>query len=148
MSSWLRSFRKSHYAGPVRMLSYYDAYRATIEDLLARPSVEVWVACNSDESDPEHELYGYVVVEKPTCAYREIDNRIEKPIIHYAYTKQLFRRKGVMRSCLKAAGVDPKGPAIYTFKTVDMAQIARSRPWQWNPKMARYPSSSPDSAAE
>lgn len=126
--SWLKSFRKSDYAGPIPMHLYYDTYRAVVEDILARPGVEVWVAFNTEEDDRSNDIYGYCVIERG-C---------RSPVLHFAYTKQIYRQKGVMRACLKAAGFSLDG-LTYTFKTPAAAAMARKHRWQWDPSLPRHP---------
>jgi hypothetical protein len=113
-NSYLRSFRKSRHAGPIPYCLHYDVYRSAMEFFLAQPDTEVWV-CTADSGT----ILGYAVVSKQPG---------QLPCVHYAYTKELFRRKGVMKACLRAAGIDLQHPAEYSHKTDDLVWLSRKYP--------------------
>jgi hypothetical protein len=130
MSSWLKSFKGSHYAGPIPNDLYWDTYRLSLERILSRPAVRVWIAVNPGEPDPEHEIYGWLAMEPGA-----------PPVVHYAYVKQAFRRMGVARSLFHAAGVDTSQPFTYTFRTKDVADVVRRGRLmaRHDPMLVRYP---------
>lgn len=102
--SWLASFRSSDWAGPVPNNLFEQVYADAIRQLLER-GAQVLVACNPDA--PDHVL-GWICFER---------TRDDRPVVHYMYTKSLFRRRGVARSLLAAAGIDPKARFFYTYRT-------------------------------
>jgi GNAT superfamily N-acetyltransferase len=114
MSSWLRSFKTSHFAGPIPNDIYWDTYRLAAERILSRPAARLLVAVNPSERDPEHELYGWLAMEPG-----------EPPVVHYVYVKQAFRRMGVARSLLRAASINLSAPFVYTYRTRDVAAVIR-----------------------
>ena len=89
VSSWLRSYADAReirdYLRAVhngRKEPFYDAYRPTVEALIARS--QVLIACLPEHSDA---IVGYAVLEEPR-------------FLHWAYTKSAFRRLGVARFLL------------------------------------------------
>ncbi len=97
-NSWLRSFRKSHYAGPIPYNLYYDFYQKVIEQILRRDGVEVKVAV--PEEHPS-QIIGYCVLE----------HGFEKPVVHYCYVKQGFRGMGFAKRMVGTTDF------FYTFRT-------------------------------
>lgn len=110
--SWLSSFRKSDWAGPIPNNEYERIYLDTINQLLAR-GARVVVACNPD--NPNH-ILGWMCYEF---------TRDGKPVVHYVYVKSMWRQAvkrygtptGVATSLFAAAGIDPKARFFYTFRT-------------------------------
>jgi hypothetical protein len=111
-SSWIESFRDSHYAGPYPYVVYHQAIRKSIELYRRRPGFRVMVAAN--RSDPD-QVYGWM-------AYEHI---ADKQVIYYAYTKELFRKKGVLRGLARAAYVDPVREIFYVCKTAPVGDLLR-----------------------
>lgn len=130
-SSWLRSFKDSHYAGLIPNNLYYDIYRAALEQLIARPGVEIWCAVNPQEEEEKHQIYGWLCIERGYAL----------PVIHYLYVKQAYRMFGVARSLLAAVKIDPAQPFIFTFKTPDAASLMKRRRicGHFDPLLARRP---------
>ena len=116
--SWLRSFQGTHYAGPLPDDLYYEAYHTAIERLLARPGVRVLCAVDAGAEPGERALFGYLVIEPATTG------QPFQAVVHYAYVKEPFRRNGVFKSLLTAAGVKPTGPLAYTFRTPIAGRLA------------------------
>jgi hypothetical protein len=112
VKSWLSSFRKSDWAGPIPNNEYERVYTGTINQLLARGAT-VLVACNPD--NPNH-ILGWLCYEF---------TRDGRPVVHYVYVKSLWRQAvkrygtavGVATSLFAAAGIDPKARFFYTFRT-------------------------------
>jgi len=133
---WLESFRLSHAAGPFPMRMYRPVYTTAINEILARPKVEVLVACSPDDED---ELYGFICHEKRRA-----------PVVHYLYVKHIFRREfRVATTLMGAAGIDPKKTFLYTFKTPMASKIAEH--WTgatFDPLIARFPYERKARAAE
>jgi hypothetical protein len=82
--SWLKSMRKDFHVADA---GYYPVHSPIVNGLLERG--ETLIA-----ADPEalFHIYGFVCFSKPN-------------VLHYAYTKQLFRKVGVARRLLEAAGL-------------------------------------------
>lgn len=114
-NSWLKSFRTSPFAGVIPNHLYYEVYRTTIEDLIAR-GAEVLVACDSAK---ETRILGYICFE-PNC-------------LHYLYVKDPYLKLGVSDLLITESGLLPT--AFYTFK---YRQVESALPQgKWVPEIAR-----------
>jgi hypothetical protein len=122
--SWLKSWRKSRYAGVIPNNLYYDTYRSTIESLVARGAT-VQVACG--EENPDH-ILGWVCWEKTPDGYA---------VVHYLYVKDPYLKYQVDEKLL--AGVEGERPGFYTFKypQVERALEKAGGRWTWAPEIAR-----------
>lgn len=128
MSSWLKGYRRSPWAGQLDHDTYFEAYRKAIAGIIGREATKVLVAYNP-LAPKGVELLGYVVYEKQ-----------DPVVVHWVYVKQGLRRNGVGRSLLKYADVDEKRPFEYTFKTLDAERAIRhSKSWnaRFAPALAR-----------
>lgn len=133
-SSWLKSFRESHYAGVIPMNAYYKVYSPILKGLIFdRPGARILVATNPEEDDPRHELLGWIAREPGKLMN----------VLHYVYVKEAFRRHGVAKALFQAAGFDVRHQFIYTFKTPAAANLLRSVGQRllakYDPLVARYP---------
>ncbi len=99
LDSWLKSFRKSRKAGVVPNNLYTPVYTETIRQLLSR-CAQVLTAVD--------QILGWL------CHERTSDGQ---PVVHYAFVKSRYRRRGILRSLLTAAGIDPAQRFYYTFGT-------------------------------
>lgn len=117
MDSWLRSFRHSWFAGPIPNSLYYKVYRPIIMAVRARPGARLLVCVDDDDPDS---IYGFACIEPPG-------------IIHYVYTKDVYRRKGVARRLL--AGV--REPLEYTFRTKEGHNALTGKNAIYNPYRIR-----------
>lgn len=109
LSSWLRGFRYSPWAGVLPTNGFFEAHRTHFTEVMATRA-RVVVAENTDEQPP-HNLLGFIVYEpdrKPAC-------------LHWVYTKFVFRKKGVARALLYHAG----------FRVDDEQFIASSMTESW-----------------
>lgn len=119
LSSWLESFRDcSRTANLVPKPFYFPLQREVSTALLRRG--EVLVACNPMDAD---QIFGWAVVERIA----------RKPVLHYVYVKQLFRRMGIASALLNAA--DCVG-GFYTHHTVHAPAISRRFRLTLNPYLA------------
>ena len=107
-SSWLKSFR-----GAVRMpkTDFYTYYHAQVELIMSRP--DVLVTCAVAPSDPSMVL-GWLCSERtPSFA-----------IVHYAYTKDIYRKQGILWLLLKHACIGREDPIIYTYQSKGAKKVA------------------------
>ena len=121
-SSWLSSFKSSHYAGPVPDNVYWKLYQHVLEEIFKRPGFEVTVVCNKDYPD---QIVAYLAWEPG--------------IVHYVYVKQPFRQKGIAAYTLMAT-VGSKFQ--FTFKTAKSRFFNNSFQAKFNPKPVRRKSES------
>lgn len=104
MDSWLKSFRGSPWAGVVTNHTYYDIYRVTIEQLLAR-GAKLLIAHVPGKPDM---IMGYL-------CYEELKN--DETAVHYLYVKDPYRRRQIAARLIKQVHKDNEKPLFYTFKT-------------------------------
>ena len=104
MDSWLMSFRFSHFSGPISTKRYRKVYNEEIGELKLRAGAWVRVAYNRENPD---QIFGFVCFER---GHKE-------PVIHYIYTKQAFRKRGIAKLLLRDASINPCRPFFYTYRT-------------------------------
>ena len=94
-ASWLNSYRNDSYIGmSVRKTIFYREYQTIIDSILGRG--KVIVAVKPDETNI---IYGYIIYEPK--------------VLHYVFVKEAFRRLGICKELLRAAG----SPQTATHKT-------------------------------
>lgn len=147
-SRWLKNFLASHDAGPlVKDLAWRD-YDEHIARLRARASWRCAVAACAGVAD---QLIGFIAWEpvghhRHPAVVRHPDNpqwtttelrACAHPALLYVYVDQAFRNDGVARALLAHAGIDPKKPFCFQFRTLDMrARVTGAgttpgpRPWR------------------
>ncbi len=130
VDSFLESFRTAHAAGLVMMSDWRTVMTRQLALMFGRRGTEVWVAHHPSDTDHKADLYGWLALAKPPG---------EPPLVFYCYTKQAFRRMGLARGLLNAAGVDPTGEFDYAAKTAVVTKLAPKMPRaKWNPIRARF----------
>jgi hypothetical protein len=70
------------------------------------------------EDAPPDDLYGYLVYEEG----------FDRPVVHYAYVKDQYRNKGVLKYMLKKANID--STYFTTFKTSDGDNYLKNGIWR------------------
>lgn len=83
---------------------YRAAVRATVVDVLSRPSTHVVIACC--RLDPKV-IYGFVA----------LDASHDFPVVHYCYVKELFRGMDIGSTLVMLARDGKPGVLRYTFWT-------------------------------
>ena len=101
-SSWLKSYRSSHFAEKITNTIYFEDHHKVIERIIKNS--KVLVACNP--SDPS-QLYGYSVAT-------EEDGVL---VLHFLYVKHTFRNMGIGKTLLDAVGHKSDKAAVYTHHT-------------------------------
>lgn len=149
VSSWVDSYRTAHAAGMIPMPLYERMMRECVAWVLSRPGMKIWVAYRPGE-DPElkTDLYGWLAVESDVMTpvrVRKDGKWTEElvpaglPLVHYCFTKQAYRRLGIARALLTAAGVPSGKPFLYACKTALVSQLPLPGGSRWTPLIARYP---------
>ena len=101
LDAWLKSYRKSHWAGVVPNNSYIRVYTDAIMQLLERGMVVLLL------EGTELDTYaGFVAFERATI-----------PVLHYIYVKEVLRGHKLAKMLLFAAGIRPDERFFYTFRT-------------------------------
>lgn len=149
VESFLESYRDAHAAGLIQMEDWFDVMRPQWRKVLARPGVEVFVACWKGERDHVADLAGWIVVERGYQVPERVRangrwvKRMEpqaQPLVHYVLVKQPYRRHGIARGLFHAAGVNPAAGFNYTCKTAIVTTVAAKIPAaRWVPMVARFP---------
>lgn len=124
--SWRRSYEYSKWSGTLPTKVYVEAYKAAIQHLLDLPSTKILIVCTekNDELDlDENFIIGYVVYD------------LDRPVVHYLYIKEPFRRKGIGKALLTRAVGD--APFKYTFRTAGCEYLRGRFHAQFNPKLIR-----------
>lgn len=130
VESWLSSYRTAHAAGLIAMDDWHDVMLRQVERVLARPGCETHVACHPGEDLPGADLYGWIATEpEPEPGLG--------PLVHYCYVKVAYRRMGIARGLLSAAGVDRQRPWVYTCKTGVVSSLPLGQ-GRWRPLIARF----------
>lgn len=162
VKSWVSSFQSAHAAGVLSITPFgvpcrncgvgvpYDfasVMTHTIEAILRRPGCRTWVAY-SPGATPPSDLHGWVSVESganlpsyrpPTFALSV--TTADDPLVHYCFVKRAFRNFGIARALLKAAGVDPEKPLLYSCKTADVSSLEKAGKLpraRWSPLSVRF----------
>lgn len=117
-SYWLRDhFERSAFAKGIAKSTYMALHHVVLERIIARSVVHI--AC--DASDPTV-IFGFICTEGET--------------LHYIHVKRAFRRLGVAKALLAAAGMSD-GPRVFTHLTDDGVSLRRRFPLaEYNPYLA------------
>jgi GNAT superfamily N-acetyltransferase len=124
MSSWLRSFKGSYYAGPIQNDMYWKVYQNVLERILRRKDVIVSIACNPKNPG---QIFGYLVLEETE----------RMPTVHWIYVKQAFRGFGIAKTLLEQLGVAKDTEFYYTFKVKITPSLLASWKGRFNPNIVR-----------
>jgi GNAT superfamily N-acetyltransferase len=125
-SSWLRSMP------PARDVSrdvHFRGQHALIEAILARPGALLRVACVPD--DPEV-ILGWACVE-----HAPHDASGHPSLVHFAYVKDAFRRRGIARALL--ADVAPRCRYTHRPHSVDVHALHLAHVAVYDPCAAVFP---------
>lgn len=140
VSTWSSSFRTSYAAGVIPMDAWAGIMRPVLSGFLDRPDVRTIVSF--ERTSPDF-LYGFATVDTTEQHDRDAKGRwVSWPaVVYYVFVKANFRRWGIARGLLKAAGVDVAGRFLFACKTsigIDLAE--RKAPLaKWNPLVVRFP---------
>jgi GNAT superfamily N-acetyltransferase len=106
IDTWLKSFKDSHFAGPLPDNMYWKVYSEVLNRLLDKEGVSVLVACSSEDSNV---IYGYIAIEL-----------FDIPVCHYLYVKYIYRGMGIARALF---GKAVEGKFAYTFPTKESGKL-------------------------
>ena len=167
VKSWVSAYKTAHSAGILRVTTageepfsvpcancgapvphdFAAVMTHTLHAVLARPGVAVWVASNPRAAPPS-DLHGWLVVETganlPSYRppnYELVVTTATEPMVHFCFVKRAYRGFGVATALLKAAGVDPWGPLLYSCKTADVSALERAGKLpraKWSPLSVRF----------
>lgn len=159
VDSWAESYRTAHAAGMIAMSRWRDVMEVEIRAVLARPGCEVTVAHHPGEEGTRADVYGWIAVEhggfyvetkrRRSGRLKRVLVRVGEPLVHYVFVKRGYRRMGLARRLLVAAGVDVAAPFAYTCKTGVVSRLSPKIPRaRWEPLIARFPPAQEQEDAE
>ena len=122
LSAWVRSF--SHRRKPPEGVSpkhYRAALRATIADILRRPSTCGVVACNPLNPNL---IWGFAVYESG-----------DSPVLFYVYVKEVFRGNGIGTELTRLARDGRPGVMQIAYRTPAGQRLLPEA--QYNPRLLR-----------
>lgn len=108
LNSWLVSYREHKEEWPHDF--YFKHHEAKIKALFEKPD-RFFIACAPDELDF---IYGWL------CA--------EAPVAHFAFVKRAFRRNGVAKSLVAAAGLPAYSFVVCSCWTPYISAVAKKYP--------------------
>jgi hypothetical protein len=114
--SWLKACRKCNLHRELPSRVYYDHEHEKIERVLGAASVTTLMATGLED---DNELHGFV------CAERLDGSPL---VLHFAYTKDAERRRGVFRQLVAAAGMNLERPFFYTAHTFMATRMVEKFP--------------------
>tara|TARA_R100000005_G_scaffold68197_1_gene36170 strand:- start:248 stop:709 length:462 start_codon:yes stop_codon:yes gene_type:complete len=117
-SSWLKSYRSSHFAEKITNTIYFEDHHKIIERIIENS--KVLVACNP--SDPS-QLYGYSVSGEED----------EVLVVHFLYVKHTFRNMGIGKTLLDAIGHSNESASVYTHHTRIADKLASKHNFVYHP---------------
>ena len=122
-SSWLKSYRFSHFGEKITNTIYFEEHHKIVERLL--DNSKVLIACN--ESDPS-QLYGYIVVEEEGGIL----------VVHFLYVKHTFRNVGIGKTLLDAVGHSTDKASVYTHHTRMADKLSSKYNFVYHPYLLLY----------
>jgi hypothetical protein len=127
VKSWLRSYNQEHIRPEERRCGYWTAHKEVVGDLLMSSTLLV---CHDPEKPPERDLRGFAVGEA----------RPDALVLHYVYTRDGERRKGVARSLVEALRQKTSASTVIVthVTTRDVARYCHTREWSIAPLAALY----------
>jgi GNAT superfamily N-acetyltransferase len=148
LETFLDSYKHCHAAGLIQMNDWKEVMRPQLQKILDRPGCATWVAFNPAEAESGSDLYGWAAVERdykiPTR--KRVNGQwetslelSEDPLVHYIFTKQAYRRLGIAKGLLRAAGVNVTEPFWFSAKTPVLDRLKAKIPQaRWNPLLCRF----------
>lgn len=93
---------------------FFPYQQQVISNILMNPNVKTLIACNQEDED---QIYGFIVGNAD--------------ILHFIYTKQIFRRLGIAKKLLDALA--PKGIMQFTQYPATFEKMIHLRDFVYNP---------------
>lgn len=121
-NSWLKSYGKTLPLSEKARASYLEAWHELVGKLLKRS--QVLVAC--DPRTPS-EIWAYLCFEEKAGAC----------VVHWVYTRQLYRRWGLARRLVEMAHQVTPGHMENSHRTEAWARLGRRFRSRFNPDAAR-----------
>ena len=123
-SSWLKSYRESHFGSIIPTTIFYTEHHKVVERLLK--GCQTFVACNDNDLN---ELYGFICAEQVDGIF----------VLHFVYVKHTFRMLGIGRQLLNAFEHDPSKASMYTHHTKAAPTLSKKYRMIHSPYLALTP---------
>ena len=125
LSTWLKSYRQSHFAVHIPNDIYYSQHQGIIKQILVNPNNTVTILCSIEDPD---QILGYIVYS------------LKDPIIFYTYIKHSFRKMNLAQVLFKGVtdyfnreNPEKVKPVICTHKCRRWSQAAKKFNLIYNP---------------
>lgn len=114
-STWLRNYKHSSYfAKRVKPSVFFAGHHKIVSHLLAKPTTTTFIAHPKDDPNT---MLGYLV-----C-----DTSLERPIVHFTFVKEAFRKMGILRTLMSAAKITAENMS-FTHWTIPVDDLIRKFP--------------------
>ena len=115
LANWLNHYKNySSFALRVPRALFFKYHQQIAKMILGRRTSKVLVATSSDDSDL---ILGFLVSEETE----------DGPIIHFLFIQKAFRKLGIAKALLQAAGIQ-SSQASFSHWTYDMDEIVKKNP--------------------
>lgn len=147
VKSWIDSYKTAHTAGPVAIEDWPTVMPPVFRKILAREGVTVLVAYHDKATTTKADIMGWLAYERgfsvPTkfkVRGRQVTKMqtSDRPLIHYFYTKQHYRRLTVWSQLMQHAGIDFDEPMYLSCKTGTLPKLPLTRA-EFEPLIAKHP---------
>lgn len=116
LASWLNHYKNhSYFAKRISGKIFYPAHEKVVKHILAKPGATMLLAVDPARDDGPEVLLGFMIYE--ACEF-------ERPVIHFVYVKQDFRRMGIAASLIIRSDIDIT-KTVFTHWTYDVDMIIR-----------------------
>ncbi len=83
---------------------FFAGHQPILDHLIAKPTVKITLAVAPDDADT---IMGYLVSERSAIGSRGLEFlEPERDTIHFLFVKDVYRKMGIAKGLLDAAGID------------------------------------------
>lgn len=116
LASWLNHYKNhSYFAKRIPREVFYSSHEKVVKRIMDKSEATILLAVDPAKDDGPEVLLGFM-------AYEARD--FERPIVHFIYVKQDFRRMGIAASLVIRSDIDIT-KAVFTHWTYDVDMIIR-----------------------
>lgn len=113
-STWLKNYKfSSYFAKRIKHAVFYKGHHQIVTHILEKPEVKTFVA--NPKNDPDT-ILGFLTCETG-----------EKPVVHFVFVKDAFRKMGVATALMRHAEIDPSN-LTFTHWTLPVDELIRKFP--------------------
>lgn len=115
VSKWLDEYKRVPSAGTIPGNLFLTAYLPVLYSIMDHKDVSTTVATHAAAPDV---VLGFAVTEVG----------FTRPVLHFCFVKDDYRKNGIATRLLKDAGINPKEPFFYTYETEYTRKSLRDSP--------------------